>query len=114
MEATYGAQVDVVITGDMEVTARTQALIDAAGEALTNACKHGGSPISMYAELGDGGDVWVRDRGEGFDVGSIGEDRRGVRHSIYGRMERAGGRANIRSPLPTGGTEVHMSVEEEQ
>ncbi|MCM3906537.1 ATP-binding protein [Trueperella bernardiae] len=114
VEATYGAQVDVVITGDMEVTARTQALIDAAGEALTNACKHGGSPISMYAELGDGGDVWVRDRGEGFDVGSICEDRRGVRHSIYGRMERAGGRANIRSPLPTGGTEVHMSVEEEQ
>lgn len=114
VEATYGAQIDVVITGDTEVTARTQALIDAAGEALTNACKHGGSPISVYAELGERTDVWVRDRGEGFDVDSIGEDRRGVRDSIYGRMERVGGHASVRSPLPTGGTEVHLGVGEEE
>lgn len=110
IEATYGAEIDVVITGDTQISAKTQAVIDAAGEALTNACKHGSSPISVYAELGEGIDVWVRDRGEGFDMGAIGEDRRGIRHSIYGRMERVGGHVNVRSPLPSGGTEVHIGV----
>ncbi|PIN51877.1 histidine kinase [Trueperella pyogenes] len=110
IEATYGAEIDVVITGDTQINAKTQAVIDAAGEALTNACKHGSSPISVYAELGEGIDVWVRDRGEGFDMGAIGEDRRGIRHSIYGRMERVGGHVNVRSPLPSGGTEVHIGV----
>ncbi|MEW6873150.1 PspC domain-containing protein [Trueperella pyogenes] len=110
IEATYGAEIDVVITGDTRISAKTQAVIDAAGEALTNACKHGSSPISVYAELGEGIDVWVRDRGEGFDMGAIGEDRRGIRHSIYGRMERVGGHVNVRSPLPSGGTEVHIGV----
>ncbi|QOR46478.1 PspC domain-containing protein [Trueperella pecoris] len=108
LEVTYGAQIDVVITGDTEIDGTTQALIDAAGEAMTNACKHGGSPISVYAELGPGAEVWIRDRGEGFDVGAIGEDRQGIRQSIYGRMERAGGQATVRSPLPSGGTEVHV------
>ncbi|WP_406713774.1 PspC domain-containing protein [Trueperella pyogenes] len=110
IEATYGAEIDVVITGDTQISAKTQAVIDAAGEALINACKHGSSPISVYAELGEGIDVWVRDRGEGFDMGAIGEDRRGIRHSIYGRMERVGGHVNVRSPLPSGGTEVHIGV----
>ncbi|WP_341828121.1 PspC domain-containing protein [Trueperella pyogenes] len=110
IEATYGAEIDVVITGDTQISAKTQAVIDAAGEALTNACKHGSSPISVYAELGEGIDVWVRDRGEGFDMGAIGEDRRGIRHSIYGRMERVDGHVNVRSPLPSGGTEVHIGV----
>lgn len=110
IEATYGAEIDVVITGDTQISAKTQAVIDAAGEALTNACKHGSSPISVYAELGEGIDVWVRDRGEGFDMGAIGEDHRGIRHSIYGRMERVGGHVNVRSPLPSGGTEVHIGV----
>lgn len=40
--------------------------------------------------------MWVRDRGEGFDMGAIGEDRRGIRHSIYGRMERVDGHVNVR------------------
>lgn len=110
LEAAYGAQIDVVITADAPITGATQALIDATGEALTNACKHGGSPISVYAELGEVCQVWVRDRGEGFDVGAIGEDRQGIRYSIYGRMERAGGSATVRSPLPSGGTEVHVST----
>ena len=52
----------------------------------------------MYAEITDEAvDVFVRDRGRGFDPAAIAEDRYGVRHSIIDRMERHGGTAEIRS-----------------
>ena len=54
-------------------------------------------------------DVFVRDRGAGFDPGDVAEDRLGVRESIVGRMERHGGAAEVRS-APGDGTEVHLSV----
>ena len=54
--------------------------------------------------------VFVRDRGEGFDPESIPEERRGVRESIVGRMQRHGGRAEIRS-APGTGTEVELVLE---
>jgi len=53
--------------------------------------------------------LFVRDRGSGFDPGTVPSDRRGVRESIVGRMERAGGRADIRSS-PGGGTEVAIEI----
>ena len=40
-------------------------------------------------------------------------DRRGVRESIVGRMERHGGRAEIRS-TPDGGTEVELAIDGER
>jgi signal transduction histidine kinase len=52
--------------------------------------------------------VFVRDRGTGFDVDEVPEDRRGIRDSIVGRMARHGGRGSVRSG-PTG-TEVALSV----
>ncbi|VEI12493.1 Nitrate/nitrite sensor protein narX [Trueperella bialowiezensis] len=110
VENAYGVEIDVVITGDQQPTPAGRALIEAAGEALTNACKHGEGPVSVYGELGEGADVWIRDRGAGFDLGAVAEDRIGIRHSIYGRMERAGGRATIRTPLQSGGTEVHLQL----
>lgn len=115
IEAAYGQEIDVVVTGDVEMSPDGHALIEASGEAMTNACKHGGGPISVYCELGDNCEVWIRDRGTGFDLGAITSDRAGIRHSIYGRMERAGGTATIRTPLETGGTEVHLrlSIKEE-
>jgi signal transduction histidine kinase len=57
--------------------------------------------------------VFVRDRGPGFDPTAVPGDRRGVRESIVGRMERHGGRARITSP-PTGGTEVELTLEAER
>ena len=68
----------------------------AAREAMTNAAKFGGgSPVDVYAESADGSrtQVFVRDRGPGFDPDAVPADRRGVRESIVGRMERHGGRA---------------------
>ena len=51
----------------------------------------------------------MRDRGPGFDIAAV-TDRRGVRESIVGRMERHGGRARITSS-PEGGTEVELVLE---
>ena len=58
----------------------------------------------------DGGaEVFVRDRGAGFDPESVPDDRRGVRESIIGRMERHGGTATVRS-TPGSGTEVALAI----
>lgn len=112
LERRYQHEVDVVVTGDVSPSPALHALIAATGEAITNACKHGGShPVSVYAELNEAESaVWVRDRGEGFDLDNIGEDRAGIRESLIGRMERVGGHVKIRTPLPNGGTEVHISL----
>jgi signal transduction histidine kinase len=53
-------------------------------------------------------EIFVRDRGKGFDLEAIEVDRHGVRESIIGRMERAGGTAVIRSSET--GTEVALSM----
>jgi len=54
--------------------------------------------------------VFVRDRGIGFDPQAIPADRRGVRDSIIGRMERHQGRASVTSE-PGSGTEVELVME---
>lgn len=112
VEILYRGEIDTVITGDCRPSTQTDALIRATREALVNACKHAGDDkISLYAELSETeGEVFVRDRGSGFDINQIPADRAGIRDSITGRLTKVGGYAEIRSPLATGGTEVHMSV----
>jgi signal transduction histidine kinase len=80
---------------------------------MTNAAKFGGgSPVDVYAESADARtQVFVRDRGPGFDPAAIPADRRGVRESIVGRMERHGGRARVTS-APGAGTEVEIVLRE--
>ena len=53
--------------------------------------------------------MFVRDRGPGFDPGAVPADRRGVRESIVGRMQRHGGEAVINS-VPGEGTEVELRL----
>ena len=68
--------------------------------------------VAVYAELSpERSQVFVRDRGDGFDPDAVPADRRGVRESIIGRMERSGGTARIRSG--NGGTEVELTIEPE-
>jgi len=88
--------------------------VAAAREAMTNAAKFGGgSTVDVYAESSAGRtQVFIRDRGPGFDTGSIPGDRRGVRESIVGRMERHGGRTAITSS-PGTGTEVELVLEQQ-
>ncbi len=107
--------VDLVAVGDAELDEAAEAVVAAAREALTNAAKFtpSASPIAVYAEAdSDRIQVFVRDRGPGFDVGSVPADRRGVRESMVGRMRRNGGRAEVRSK-PGEGTEVELVLERE-
>jgi signal transduction histidine kinase len=115
VEERHGVPVEVVVVGDHELDAAHEAVVAAAREAMTNAAKFGGgSPVDVYAESADSRtQVFVRDRGPGFDTGSIPPDRRGVRESIVGRMKRHGGRARVTS-APGSGTEVEIVLEEEQ
>ena len=115
VEDALGAQVEVVAVGDCPVDEKIGALLLAAREALVNAGKHarppaGPVPISLYAEVEPGQvTVFVRDRGPGFDLAQVPDDRLGVRQSILGRMERHGGRAMLHSD-PGEGTEVQLEM----
>ena len=77
---------------------------------MVNAARHGGGAVSVYAEIDDeAAEVFVRDRGAGFDLAAVAEDRHGVRESVIGRMERNGGTASVRSTTGLG-TEVHLRL----
>ena len=97
IEDDHGVTVEAVVVGDARLSARVTELVAAAREALRNAAVHGGgAPISLFAKAEeDELSVYVHDRGPGFDVAAIDPERRGVRDSILGRMERAGGIAEI-------------------
>ena len=112
VEREHGVPIEVVAVGDAGLDERGEALLAAAREAIVNAAKFGeGSTVSVYAEAGDARlAVFVRDRGPGFDPAAVPADRRGVRESIVGRMERHGGRATIASS-PGQGTEVELVLE---
>ncbi len=112
IEDVHGVAVDVVTAGDAPPDEGTHVLLAATREALTNAAVHGRAPISLYVETGASGtEVFVRDRGDGFDPGAVPPDRHGVRESIVARTERHGGTVRIRSGRPgPGGTEVHLSM----
>jgi signal transduction histidine kinase len=109
VEEHYGVAVDLVQPSDGPLDDDLAALAAAAREAMTNAGRHAGvEEISVLARVGEGeASVFVRDRGAGFDPDAVAEDRRGVRESIVGRMERAGGRATVVS-APGEGTEVEL------
>jgi signal transduction histidine kinase len=113
VEESHGVPVEVVAVGDWELDEHAAALVAAAREAVVNAAKFAGDdgPIRVYAEADDRRvQVFVHDRGPGFDPASVPADRRGVRESIVGRMERHGGRAEVRS-APGAGTEVELTLE---
>lgn len=112
VEDLHGIPVEFIHVGDCPMDERLAAQVQATREAVVNAAKYGGGePVSVYAEV-EGNTVWVfvRDRGPGFDLASVPEDRMGVRGSIIGRMQRHGGQARVR-PAPAGGTEVELEME---
>lgn len=111
VEDTYAITVEAVVVGDTQCDERVGALVAAAREALVNAARHAGvQTVSLYAEVeSDEISVFVRDRGAGFDLAAVEDHRHGVRGSIVGRMQRHGGRAEIRS-APGDGTEVRLTL----
>jgi signal transduction histidine kinase len=112
VEVVAGGSIEVVAVGDCPLDERAAAALAAAREAMLNAAKFAGTaPVSVYAELSDERiQVFVRDRGAGFDLTAVPQARRGVRESIIGRTRRAGGRAAVRS-LSGGGTEVEIAID---
>ena len=109
VEDALGQAVEVVNVGDCAMTQRHEALVQAAREAMLNAARHGGGAVSVYLEVTDGAaEVFVKDRGRGFDPEAVPPDRLGVRESIIGRMNRHGGTAAIISSPD--GTEVRLRL----
>jgi signal transduction histidine kinase len=53
--------------------------------------------------------VFVKDRGAGFDLADVADDRQGIRGSIIGRIERHGGRVQVTSAKGSG-TEVEIRM----
>jgi phage shock protein PspC (stress-responsive transcriptional regulator) len=112
VEEAHGVPIEVVAVGDAAVDERAGALVAATREALVNAAKFApdAGEIAVYAELDeDLAQVFVRDRGPGFEPDSVPADRRGLRESIIGRMERFGGHAEVKSE-PGAGTEVELTL----
>lgn len=89
-----------------------EAVHSAAVQAMINSCQHaGGTDIERSVEVrglkGNGIEILVTDRGDGFDLDRVPPERLGVRVSIVERVANAGGRAVINSTLGSG-TQVRI------
>ena len=111
VESDLGIRLEVVHVGDCPVDDRLQAILGAAREAMVNAAKHAGvDEVAVFAEVTPTlVEVFVRDRGCGFDPTRTAPDRRGLADSITARVERAGGSVRIHTEEGVG-TEVQMQM----
>ncbi len=106
LELDYPVRIDVVAAGSSTERASGE-VAAAAREAMLNAARHAGGDVSVYIEgRADGVDVFVRDRGPGFVLDEVADDRLGVRQSVIGLMRRLGGTATVTSGPE--GTEVQL------
>ena len=112
VEDRYGVVMDVVAVGDAPLDPAMESLVAAAGEAMTNAARWSGcSTVSVFVEATPQGvDLFVRDRGAGFDPEAVEEGSHGIRDSIRGRLDRVGGRCDITSSKGHG-TEVRLHLD---
>ncbi|HEX6388783.1 MAG TPA: PspC domain-containing protein [Solirubrobacteraceae bacterium] len=112
VEDAHAVEVEVVTVGDAALDDAGRALVAAAREAAVNAAKFAGTGhVDVYAEATAGRlEIFVRDRGRGFDLAAVPAERRGVRESILARMARHGGRAEVRS-APGEGTEIELVLD---
>jgi signal transduction histidine kinase len=112
VERDFGVRVDVVKVGDCPLDQRMEAVVAAAREAMVNSAKHSGvEDISVYLEASsDEVELFVRDRGAGFDEATVATDRHGLRDSIRGRVEKLGGEVRVHSEIGVG-TEVQFRLD---
>ena len=112
VEDLYGLRIVPVTVGtDEPLTDETHAAVLAAREALVNVAKHAGvDTADVYAEIMLGElNIFVRDRGCGFDPDNVPEGHHGLAESVHGRVERAGGTVRIKSEIDHG-TEVAITM----
>lgn len=113
VEDEYGVTVDLVVVGEAPLSPAVEALVGAGTEAMINAAKYtaSGTPISVYCEVApDSAQLFVRDRGPGFEPESVADDRHGIAESIRGRMRRVDGTADLSTSAA--GTEWRLTVEQ--
>jgi signal transduction histidine kinase/phage shock protein PspC (stress-responsive transcriptional regulator) len=111
VEDDHQVRVEVVSSGDAPLDDAARALVAAGREAVVNAARHAKvDKIDVYMQAdAEAVELFVRDRGVGFDAESVEADRHGVADSIKGRVERAGGTATVRT-APGEGTEIELRV----
>jgi signal transduction histidine kinase len=102
-----------LVPGPVEETPDAEQVAELAAavrEALCNVVRHAGADLATVAYGVADGWAWVevRDDGIGFDPATT-RFGQGLRHSIVGRVVRAGGCARV-EPSELGGTVVHMRV----
>ena len=109
VEDAHAVPVELVVVADTPADRDVEALVRAAREAVLNAARHSGADrVDVYAEVQPGRlEVFVRDRGRGFDPDAVPAERMGLRGSVHDRMVRHGGEATVRS-APGDGTEVRL------
>ncbi|MFC6080697.1 ATP-binding protein [Sphaerisporangium aureirubrum] len=115
IEDEHGVPIEIVCVGDCDLDDQLRAMLQATRQAMVNAAKYAEAPvISVYAEVeGEEVTVFVRDRGKGFSMDDVPDDRMGIRQSIIGRMERHGGSARVKTG-PGEGTEVMLTMKRER
>jgi signal transduction histidine kinase len=111
VEEAHLTRIELATSGDAPLDDALGELVLATREAMVNAAKHARSDdISVYAEVEAASvSIFVRDRGVGFDPGTVVPGRRGIADSIAARLRRAGGSATITSS-PGTGTEVELTM----
>ena len=114
IEADHDVPIEVVVVGEASMTEDLRAMVQAAGEAMTNAARHSDArKVAVFVEAGeDEIEVFVADQGKGFDPDAVAPERLGIADSILGRMKRHGGDVSITSE-PGLGTEVHLTMRRE-
>jgi signal transduction histidine kinase len=77
---------------------------DATRESLNNVRRHSGVDRAVLRLRGDSRSLRLEivDEGRGFPVDDIPATRRGLRHSVHGRMSRVGGTATVTSVVGEG------------
>ena len=109
LEAEHAVRFEVISVGAR--CAVPEAIVAAAREAMLNAARHAGGEVTVYVETRpEQVSIDMTDRGPGLDLDRLPEGRMGVRESIIGRMQRAGGSPTY-APGPGGtGTAVRLSL----
>lgn len=104
----------VVVGGDAPLADKENAALAAAREALVNVAKHAQvdrADVFCEVDPDDAGalEIFVRDRGIGFDPDAVPDDRKGLALSIRQRVESRGGTVRVRSTMATG-TEIAIRM----
>lgn len=109
LETQHPVRFEMVSVGERRAV--PEAIVAAAREAMLNAARHAGGDVTVYIEVRpERVSIDVTDRGEGLDLARLPEGRMGVRESIIGRMQRAGGTAQLVAGPGGTGTSVRLSM----